>query len=174
MTETGGNGTPGGTPPPQPAPIPTGPANYILIGSTSIVQVLSATVIADVVAATIQTLPTGIRAQTLVPQDAFDQGAAGPLLSTFAGNIEAIIAQGKATGGSGTSSLDASGLQQYAVTFTVTYNPPGAPIGSVTADVDVPVGLLSDSDPATGPASFAQAVALVDATYSNLVALAGG
>ncbi len=148
-------------------------ASYILVGSASIVQVLSPTVTEDSVACTIQTQPTGIIATLAVSQDAFNEGGASEELTAFADNIEAIIEQGKATGGTGTSSLDVSGLQAYFVTFTVSYNPPGAPTGTVTVDVDVPVGLLSESDPVIGQTLFAQAVALIDTAWSNLVALSG-
>ena len=114
-------------------------ASYTLIGNNAIVQVLSPTVSEDMQAATIQTIPTGIIATALVSQKSFTDDKAAESLTAFADNIETIIGQGKAVGGSGTSSLDASGLQAYFVTFTVGYDPPGAPTGTVTTDVDVPV-----------------------------------
>ena len=148
-------------------------ASYTLIGNASIVQVLSAKVSANMEAVTIQTIPSGVIATMLVSQDAFDKQAAGPVLTTFADNIEAIIGQGKAVGGAGSSELDGSGLMQYAVTFEVGYNPPGAPVGTVTTDVDVPVGLLNSDDALIGRTLFGQATAMIDAAYSNLVALSG-
>ena len=148
-------------------------AGYILIGSASIVQVLSPKVTQDTVVCTIKTVPTGIIATLPVSQVSFNSNGAAEQLTQFADNIEEIIAGGKAVGGSGTSSLDASGLTEYFVTFEVGYNPPGAPTGTVTVDVDVPVGLLIEQDALIGRTLFAEATALIDKAYKNLVALAG-
>ncbi len=148
-------------------------AAYILIGNSSIVQVLGPKVSAEMEEVTIKTVPTGITAATLVSRDAFDAGTAAPTLEAFASSIEAIIGQGKAVGGSGTTELDANGLQQYFVTFEVGYNPPGAPPGTVTVDVDVPDGLLTSEDAQVGRVVFAQAVAMIDKAYDNLVSLSG-
>lgn len=149
-------------------------ASYVLVGSDSIVQVLTPTVSEDMVAATIQTDTTGIIATMLVSQTAFDNNSAAEELTAFADNIEEIISQGHAVGGTGTSDLDANGLQVYYVTFTVGYNPTGAPVGTVTVDVDVPVNLLGQSDPAINTTVLGEAEDLVNAAYNSLVALAGG
>lgn len=149
-------------------------AAYTLIGSDSIVQVLTPTVSQEMVAATISTEPHGVIATVLVSKTAFDSNQAAPELTAFADSIEAILAQGRAIGGTGTSSLDANGLQQYFVTFTVGYNAPGAPAGAVTVDVDVPVGLLTQSDPAIERVVIAEAEALVNKAYASLQSLAGG
>lgn len=148
--------------------------SYILIGSADIVQVLSPQVKAETVVASIQTVPTGIIAAFPVDKTAFDDGTASTFLTDFADSIEAIIAGGKAVGGSGTSELGASRLQDYFVTFEVAYNPPGAPPGNVTTDVDVPVGLLSQLETFGGQTQIGQAEALIDAAYNSLVALSGG
>lgn len=147
---------------------------YILVGSLSIVQVLGPKTTAEMVAATIQTKPTGIVATMLVPQDSFDAGTAGQELTVFADAIETIIAQGKAVGGFGSSALDASGLEQYYVTFDVAYRPPGAPAGAVTVEAAVPVGLLNTDDAEIGRLLLGEAEAIVDKAYDNLVALAQG
>lgn len=149
-------------------------AAYILVGSNSIVQVLTPTVSEDMVSCTIQTNPTGIVATTLVSQIAFDSNQAAPELTTFADNIEAVIGQGKAVGGSGSQSLDPSGLLAYFVTFTVGYDPPGAPTGTVTVDVDVPVGLLGSGDALIGQTLLGEAEKLVDDAYASLVAMSKG
>lgn len=148
-------------------------ASYTLIGSSSIVQVLSPKVVSDMVAATIETHPTSIRATKLVTQADFDSGSAAADLAAFADAIEAVVAGGKVVGGSGNSNLDASGLQQYFVAFEVGYNPPGAPTGTVTVDVDVPVSLLTPqgTDPNSSPPGAV--LSLIDAAYNNLVALSG-
>jgi hypothetical protein len=149
-------------------------ASYVLIGSISIVQVLSPKVSEEVVAATIKTVPTGIVATTLVPQAAFDDGTGAQQLSDFADAIEAQITAGKAVAATGTDSLDASGLQQYYVVFEVAYQPPGAPQGTVTADVSVPVALLTSATPFAGGTRRMNASDLIDKTYNSLVALSGG
>jgi len=149
-------------------------ASYTLIGSDSVVQVLSPTVSQDSVYCTISTLPTGVIASTVVSQASFDANDAAETLTALANNIEEIIAQGKATGGSGTSSLDSSGLTEYFVTFTVGYDPPNAPVGTVTVDVDVPINLLSVSDPAINQTLIAEAEQMIDTAYQGLVSLAGG
>ena len=148
--------------------------SYTLVGSYSSVQVLGPTSSQAVEVASIQTIPTGVVAVIPVVKREFDAGTAGPLLTTFADNIEAVIGQGKAVDGSGKSVLDDNGLVEYYVTFTVGYDPPGAPPGQVTADVDVPIGLLSEGDAELGATLLAQAEAQVTAAYDNLVSLSRG
>ena len=149
-------------------------SSYTLIGNAPTIQVLAPTVSQDVELATIQTKPTGVIATTAVSETSFSLNHAAETLTALANNIETIIKQGKAVGGTGTSELDASGLTQYYVTFTVVYNPPGAPIGAVTTEVDVPVNLLSVDDPEINQTLLAEAEALVNNAYNSLVALAKG
>lgn len=149
-------------------------ASYTLIGNAPTIQVFSPTVSEDVQLATIQTNPTGVIATTPVSQASFSANSAAETLTALADNIETIIGQGKATGGTGTSELDANGLTEYYVTFTVSYNPAGAPAGAVTTEVDVPVNLLSVDDPEISRTLLAEAEALIDNAYNSLVALAGG
>lgn len=149
-------------------------ASYTLVGSSSIVQILSPTVSQDAVAATIKTNPTGIIATTLVPQVDFDAGAAADDLTSFATAIEQAVAAGHVSGGTGSSSLDASGLQEYFVTFEVFYNPPGAPAGTVTADAVVPVSLLTPLVADAGGTRRRNALDIIGEVYNNLVALSGG
>ena len=160
--------------PPKPAPTGGQATSYHLIGSASIVQVLSPTVVVDQQAVTIQTIPSGVIATTLVDEVFFQAGTAGPIIKDFADSIESVMRNGKATGGTGTTALDASGLMAYFVTFTVAYNPPGSPAGTVTTDADVPVTLLTGADSAQGYVNIAQANAIIDAAYANLVALSNG
>lgn len=148
--------------------------SYTLIGNAPTIQVVSPTVSYAVEVATIQTIPSGVIASLPVMKEEFDAGTAGPQLTDFANAIETIISQGKAIGGTGTTNLDANGLEEYFVTFTVAYNPTGAPIGAVTTDVDVRIGLLNFTDGAIGAAAEAQVVALIDDAYNNLVSLSKG
>lgn len=149
-------------------------ASYTLMGSTSTVQVLSQTSTQDAVVATISTIPSGVVASKPVSRTAFDDNKAAEALTAFAEAIEAVMSQGKAVGGTGTSDLDSSGLTEYFVTFTVGYNPPGAPPGQVTVDVDVPVGLLDLEDAEIGSTLLGEAEAKVNAAYNSLVSMAGG
>lgn len=149
-------------------------ATYTLIGSASTVQVLSPTLSQDAVLATIQTVKTGVIATMAVSQVAFNNNGAAEELTALADSIDTIIGQGKAVGGTGTSSLDSNGLQQYFVTFTVAYNPPGAPSGQVTVDADVPVTLMSQSDAAIGETLLNEAEAIVNNSYQNLVNMSQG
>lgn len=148
--------------------------SYTLIGNAPTIQVFSPTVSQDVELATIQTKPTGVIATMPVSEISFATNQASETLTALASNIEAIIKQGKAVGGTGTSELDANGLTQFYVTFTVAYNPPGAPVGTVTAEVDVPVGLLGVDDPAIESTLLSQAEAMVNKAYNSLVALSKG
>lgn len=104
----------------------------------------------------------------------FDADSAAATLTALADNIETIMSQGKAIGGYDTSNLDANGLTEYFVTFTVAYNPPGAQTGQITVDVDVPVNLLSIDDPEINATLLAEAEALIDKGYNGLVALSKG
>lgn len=149
-------------------------AGYTLIGNAPTIQVFSPTVSADVQLATIQTSPSGSIATMPVSETSFQANQAAETLTALADNIETIIGQGKATGATGSSELLPSGLTQYYVTFTVAYNPPGAPPGAVTTEVDVPVGLLSVDDPAIERTLLTEAEALIDAAYNSLVALSKG
>lgn len=128
----------------------------------------------DVQLATIQTTKSGVIATIAVSNTSFQSDGAAATLTALADNIETIIGQGKATGGTGTSELDANGLTVYYVTFTVAYNPPGAPTGTVTTEVDVPVNLISIDDPEINATLLAEAEALVNNAYNSLVALSQG
>lgn len=149
-------------------------ASYTLIGNVSTIQVTSPLTSVEGVVATIQTNPSGIIAAIVVSQTSFDNDSAAETLTIFADNIEEIISQGKAVGGSGTSSLDNNGLTAYYVTFIVGYDPPGAPPGQVTADVDVPVNLISESDPAINQTLLTEAEDLINSAYEHLVNLSKG
>ena len=149
-------------------------ASYTLTYSTSTTQVLSSTGSQEAVVATISTIPSGVPATIAVSRVSFDKNQASETLTALANNIETIIGQGKAVGGADTSDLDANGLTEYFVTFTVGYNPPGAPPGQVTVDVDVPVNLLSIDDPEINATLLAEAEAMIDKAYNSLVAMSKG
>jgi hypothetical protein len=149
-------------------------ASYSLLSSVSTVQVISTTVVQDVVYCTIQTIPTGIIANIPVSAIAFSENAAGPELTAFADNIETIVGRGHVIAGTGVQTIDASGLLQDQVSFTVQYVPPNTTGTSITAEALVPVGLLSVDDPAIDRAALAQAEAIVTGVYDNLQSAASG
>lgn len=149
-------------------------ASYTLVGSTSTVQVLSTTGAQDAVVASIQTIPSGAVVSTAVSRVSFDANQAAETLTALADNIENLLNGGHATGATGTSDLDSNGLTEYFVTFTVAYNPPGAPPGQVTVDVDVPVNLLSVSDPEINSTLIQEAEKLINDAYTHLVNMSKG
>lgn len=149
-------------------------ASYTLIGSVSTIQVLSTTTTQEAVLATIQTNPSNVVASIPVSQVSFEANSAAETLTALADNIETILGQGKAVGGVGSQDLDNSGLTVYFVTFTVGYDPPGAPPGQVTVDVDVPVNLLSIDDPEINQTLLGEAETLINNAYNSLVALSKG
>lgn len=148
--------------------------NYDLISSRPLVRVLSPTSVIPIQVCSIRTKPSGVIADTWVDRAVFDKGAAGPVLTAFAANIETIIGQGKATGGSPSTALDASGLQQAYVDFTVAYTPPSGIAGPITTDVLVPIGLLNGDDTGRSDSPLALAESLIDDAYDSLVAAANG
>lgn len=147
--------------------------SYDLIGSRPLVQVLSATAVIPVQVCTIRTKPSGVIADLWVSETSFKADGAAEQLAAFADNIETIIGQGKAVGGTGTTTLDNNGLQAVFVTFTVAYVPPAGDTASITTDVDVPVGLLSSDDPAISRTFMQQAEAMIDDAWNNLASAAG-
>ena len=102
-------------------------ANYNLVTSQSTIQVLSPTVVQDVVVITIQTLPSLVIASLWVTQTEWEAGNAAAILSGYAANIEQVMASPKVESASSGPVLDGSGLQATEITFTVAYTPPGSP-----------------------------------------------
>jgi hypothetical protein len=149
-------------------------ASYTLIASESTVQVISPTIVNDVVYCTIQTSPSNVIASIPVSKTAFDQGQAAPELTAFADNIETIIGRGNVIAGAGAQTIDASGLLQDQVAFTVEYVPPGSVGTSITAEALVPATMLSVDDPSIDRVLLDEAEAIVSAVYDNLKSAAGG
>jgi len=138
------------------------------------VQVVSPTLVNNVVYCTIQTQPSGVIASMPVQQKLFDQGAAGTPLTNFAQAIEQIMARPDVTAAVGSQSIDASGLLVDSVVFTVEYiDPVHAPNGA-TATAPVGVGRLDFSDALIGQTLLAGVNATLDVVYANLKAAAGG
>jgi hypothetical protein len=149
-------------------------ASYALIASESTVQVLSPTVVNDVVYCTIQTQPSGVIASMPVQKNVFDSGTAGPELTALADAIEQIMALTEVVAATGTQTIDSSGLIADQVAFTVEYVPPGTTSTSITAEALVPIGYLNFTDALIGQTSLANTEAIITAVYNNLQNAAGG
>lgn len=149
-------------------------AGYALKASYPTVQVLSPSLVNNVVYATIQTTPSLVIASMPIQKDVFDAGGGGPELRAFANAIEQIMADDRVVAAAGTQSLTQSGLTQDYVTFTVEYVAPGSSGTSNTADADVRVASLNFEDAEIGRTLLAAVEAIIDETYNNLVAMASG
>ncbi len=149
-------------------------ASYTLLSSYSTVQVLSATVVNDVVYCTIQTDTHSVIASMPVSQVAFNNNGAAEELTALADGIETMFGRVDILSAVGVQTIDASGLLQDQVSFTVVWYPQGGQPGNVTADALVPVGLLSQSDPAIADTTLNEAEAIIMGVYNNLKSAAGG
>lgn len=150
-------------------------AVFSLIASETTVRVLGPTVVIPTEYVTIQTIPSGVIASLPVSKSEFDGGFAGPLLTDYANNIELLMRQPHVIAATGSQTLDANGLLEDNVVFTVEYVPAGANVTAVTTEAVVPSGLLSEGgDPSIERVLIAEAEAIITAAYDNLVKLAAG
>lgn len=149
-------------------------AAYSLLATVSTVQVISPTIVNDVVYCTIQTNPSSVIASIPINTADFNSNLGVQGLTAFADNIETLIGRGHIVAGTGVQTIDANGLLQDQVSFTVQYVPPNVSGTSITAEALVPVGLLSQSDPAIESTLLAEAQAIIDGVYSALHNAQGG
>lgn len=149
-------------------------AGYSLQGSYSTVQVLSPTLINPIVYCTIQTTPSGVIASIPVQEDVFKAGGSGPELTNFANAIEQIMSHPEVIAGIGSQTLDTNGLLADFVTFTVQYVGPTTAKQGVTAEADVPVGMLNFTDGQIGALLLEEVDAIIAAAYNSLASAAGG
>jgi len=149
-------------------------ATYSIQGSYSTVQVLTPSLVNPIQYVTIQTQPSGVIAAIPVQKDIFDAGQAGTELTIFADAIEQIMANPIVIAGIGSQQLDANGLLTDFVTFTVQYTGANAAPAGVTAEADVPVGMLNFTDGLIGTTLLGEVNTLIDAAYNALKAAAAG
>ena len=149
-------------------------ATYSLVGSYSTVQVITPTLTQPIVYTTIQTQPSGVIAAIALAKADFDAGTSAPLIQGFADAIEVIMARPEVIAGIGTQQLDPNGLLDDYVTFTVQYVGPNTAPSGVTAEADVPVGLISTVETFGGHTNLPEAIAMITAVYDALKAAAGG
>lgn len=150
------------------------PDNYQLVTSQSSTQVLSPTVVQEMVVATIRTEPHGVIADYWLTRNQWDTGGAARLLAGFAANIERVMDDPHVVSASSGRSLDASGLVQSELTVTVGYTTPGSPFPPATVDVTIPAGQLRPADGRPTGTGVDAALATIDTAYQQLVAAAGG
>lgn len=166
QTGAGGAGGAGG--------LTVSPAAYTLIASSSTVQVISPTVVNDVLYCTIETNVSHVIASYPIPQGTFESVNSAEALTFFARGIEEIMALDYVIAGTGSQTLDANGLLVDNVVFTVQYVQPGTTGTTVTAEAVCPVATLTGSSVSPGKPDVSAAKAIVDATLADLQKLAGG
>ena len=149
-------------------------ASYSLQASESTVQVLSPTVVNEIVYCTILTSPSGVLASKPVSDQAFSNNKASVDLTNFTNAIEDIMTNKAVIAGVGSQAIDPNGLIQDNVDFTVQYVPPGSTSTSITAVASVPVGLLDFSDGEIGSMLLQEVDAIINGVLANLKSLASG
>lgn len=169
-----GQAQPGAFSPPPIAEQVDAGVSYALLSSFETVQVLTPTLVNDVIYCTIQTHPSGAIVSTPVQTKVFKAGAAGPILSALAQAVEQVLADPRVTAAVGSQTRADTGLLVDNVIFTVEYiDPVHAPYGA-TAQVTVGVGQLNFGDALIGATLRSGIEAQIDAAYANLQAAAGG
>jgi len=163
---------------PEPTPTATqtvAPPSYTLLASESTVQVLSPTVVNDVIYCTLQTAVHGVVASKPLTEGTFESVNSAEQLTFFARSIDEVMDDPRVIAGAGVMTIDANGLLADAVSFTVEYVAPGSTGTTVTAQANVPVTLLpSGTQTVPGKPPVTAALAIIDTVYADLQRLAGG
>ena len=149
-------------------------ASYSIQGSYSTVQVITPTLTQPIQYTTIQTQPSGVIASIALDQADFNAGTSTPLLVAFADAIEEIMQRPEVIAGIGTQQIDPNGLLTDYVTFTVQYVSSNTASSGVTAEADVPVGMLNFTDGAIGSLLLQEVDAIIAQAYNGLKTIAGG
>lgn len=147
--------------------------NYQLVTSQSSTQVLSPTVVQEMVVATIQTLPHRVIADYWLTREQWDGGDAARVLTAFAANIERIMDDPHVLRASSGRSLDPSGLVASELTVTVGYSTPGSGFPPATVDVVIPASDLRPAESRPGGSGVDAALAIIDTAYQQLATAAG-
>lgn len=153
---------------------------YQLIASESTVQVLSPTVVNDVLYCTVESTQSGVIASTPIPADANTAVLQFAALLPFVSAIDEVMNHGHVIAGVGRQSIDDNGLIQDNVAFTVQYIPQGWTTSNITAEVLIPntvllntrlVNILGGQIPVP---DLTEAFAMIDAAYQSLAGGASG
>jgi hypothetical protein len=148
--------------------------NYDLYPTSSTIQVLSPTLVQPVVDCPLRTKPSGVFFDYWLDQATFDAGEGPVILEAVCAGVEHIMASQPVIAGVGAQQLDANGLLEQFITFTVAYQVPGSTTGPLTVEVDVPVGDFGQDAIAGTNFGLADAENIIQTAYQKLVALAGG
>lgn len=147
---------------------------YNLLASESTVHVLSTQDTIDAQRATIETSSHNAVVSSIVPQTIWGTAEGTNQLNQVAFDVDYIIDHTAAIAAIGNQSIDASGLLQQVVTFTVAYTPAGSTLPPLTTTVDVPMPLLEEVIAPNGPhPGLDAAIAIVDAAEASLQHMAG-
>lgn len=149
-------------------------ASYSIVGSYSTVRVITPTLTLPIQYTTVQTQPSGVIASMPLDAADFAAGTSGPLLQAFADAIEEIMQRTEVIAGIGSQTIDPNGLLADYVVFTVQYSGTGAAASGVTAEADVPVGILNFTDGAIGSLLLQEVDAIIQAVYDALQSAAAG
>ncbi len=147
---------------------------YTILASQSTVHVLSATVVVDGQSVTIQTTPSAVIASVVIPQESLTSADAVDILTWFAHDIEEIMQHYPVVAATGAQTLDANGLLQYEVVFTVGYTPTGSALPPLTTQVSVELAGVAGVNTFSDPAALDSWVTAVEAAYAGLQKTAAG
>lgn len=146
---------------------------FRLLSSTDTVLVYGTTV-TDALSCTIATTPSGSIVLRTIPRASFEADLGHALLSSLADAVENIIGEGTAIAASGFQGVDAAGFLADYVRFTVGYTPSGGTPGEITADVDIPVNVLTADTQFGSFLDGGSAAQRIADTYSRLQAMSSG
>lgn len=149
-------------------------ATYSIVGSYSTVQSITPTLTQAIQYTTIQSDPSGVVASLPLDKGEFDKNEVGPQIQAFVDAIEEIMQRPEVIAGIGSQTIDPNGLLADYVVFTVQYSGPGAAPSGVTAQADVPTGMLNFTDGAIGGLLLQEVDAILAAAYNSLASAAGG
>lgn len=148
---------------------------YKLLASESTVHVLSTTDVIDAVRATVESPGFGVIASSIVPQEIWGTTLGQQQLNQVAFDVDWLLDHTAATAAIGNQSIDANGLLQQVVTFTVSYTPADSTLPPVTSTVDVPMPWLEEliAPNSTSHPGLEKAIALIEAEAEKLATMAG-
>lgn len=146
---------------------------YQLANSTSTV-LINGTSVTDAVACSIVSFPSGSSLVRTITEADFQNDRGQALLSSLSNAVEQILGEGIAVAASGFQGLDAAGLLADYVRFTVGYTQPGGTAGEITADVDVPVIVVTADTSFGSFLTGGTAQERILDTYNKLQAMSSG
>lgn len=143
-------------------------ASYEIIASAPTILVVSPTLVVDVIQVTIRVSPSGAIVSMPQTDDLFGTAEGNYDLGQLAVLVEDVLSAGKATSATGGQSIDASGLLQDTVTFTVSYKPPGSILPPLTVEVTEVTSAFNVTQPGWAATLLKVWLADVDAAYKRL------